>query len=127
MAQKLVFSGIQPVEFNGRDCTPRTPLTTGERLRLAKISWDSDANSAAADELLANCFIEKDQAFVLDFISTKMTPTDKGILRNYLLEGEKALAILDATSDKMAEKAVNKMTDEAVAGIVQNIKEGVNE
>jgi Mg/Co/Ni transporter MgtE len=52
-----------------------------------------------------------------------MTPTDKGILRSYLLEGEKAIAMLDAYSDKAAEKAVDKMTDDTVNSIVEQMKE----
>lgn len=122
MAQKLRFSGIQPVEFNGRDCTPKS-LDTGERLRLSRINWDSNDAAAKADDLLASCFIEEDQDYVLDFLTKHMTPTDKAILRSYLLEGEKALAMLDRTSDQMATKAVDKMTDDAINGIIQNIKE----
>ena len=122
MAQKLRFSGIQPVEFNGRDCTPKS-LDTGERLRLSRIKWDSNDAAAKADELLASCFIEEDQDYVLDFLTKHMTPTDKAILRSYLLEGEKALAMIDRTSDQMATKAVDKMTDDAINGIIQNIKE----
>lgn len=122
MAQKLRFSGIQPVEFCGRDCTPRT-LTTGDRLRLQQIDWKTEDNAREADEVLAGCFEENDQEFVLQFLSQHMTPTDKGILRSYLLEGEKAIAMLDAYSDKAAEKAVDKMTDDTVNSIVEQMKE----
>ena len=122
MAQKLRFSGIQPVEFCGRDCKPRT-LTTGDRLRLQEIDWKTEDDAREADEILAGCFEEDDQAFVLDFLSQHMTPTDKNILKSYLLEGEKAIAMLDSYSDKMAEKALDKMTDDAVNGMIHKMKE----
>lgn len=122
MAQKLRFSGIQPVEFCGRDCKPRT-LTTGDRLRLQEIDWKTEDDAREADEILAGCFEEDDQAFVLDFLSQHMTPTDKNILKSYLLEGEKAIAMLDSYSDKMAEKALDKMTADAVNGMIHKMKE----
>lgn len=106
MAQ-LKFSGIQPVEFNGRNCTPEVN-TTGMRLRLDRIKFTSEADINEADEILAECF-PQDKDYVYEFIHNHMTPTDKSILRSYLLEGEKAIAMLDRTSDAMAEKAVKEM------------------
>ncbi len=105
MAQ-LKFSGIQPVEFNGRDCTPQ--LDTGKRLRLSRIRFETEADIEDADKLLASCFPD-DQDYVLDFLGTKMLPTDKRILAAYLLNGEKAIAMLDRTSDAYAEKAIEKL------------------
>ena len=110
MAQ-LKFSGIQPVEFNGRDCTPA--LDTGKRLRLARLKFD-EANIDETDRILASCFPD-DEEFVKDFLATKMTPADKHILQAYLLNGEKAIAMLDRTSDAMAEKALEKLTKEIEA------------
>lgn len=107
MAQ-LKFSGIQPVEFNGRDCTPEVN-SVGQRLRLERIDLKSEAGIAEANEILASCF-PKDHDYVLEFISNHMTPTDKSILKSYLLEGEKAIAMLERTSDAMAEKAIKEMT-----------------
>lgn len=110
MAQ-LKFSGIQPVEFNGRDCTPA--LDTGKRLRLARLKFD-EANIDEADRILASCFPD-DEEYVKNFLATKMTPADKHILQAYLLNGEKAIAMLDRTSDAMAEKALEKLTAEIEA------------
>lgn len=104
MAQ-LKFSGIQPVAFGNRECTPHK-LNTGERLRLERISFDSDANEEKADEQLAKCFDEDDQSYVLDFLANHMTPTDKNLLKSYLLEGEKAIAMLDRVIDATVEKNV---------------------
>lgn len=107
MAQ-LKFSGIQPVEFNGRDCTPK--LDTGKRLRLERLKFD-EANMDETDRVLASCFPD-DEEYVAQFLRDKMTPADKHILQAYLLNGEKAIAMLDRTSDVMAEKALDKMTKE---------------
>ena len=109
MAQ-LKFSGLQPVEFNGRDCTPQ--IDTGRRLRLSRLNFNSEADIKNANEILASCF-PNDEDFVLDFLTNKMLPTDKRILASYLLNGEKAIAMLDRTSDAYAEKMVNKMVEEA--------------
>lgn len=102
MAQ-LIFSGMVPVKFGERDCTPRK-LNTGDRLRLQRIKFDSDANIAEADEQLAKSFVEDDQDYVREFLD-KMTPTDKNLLKSYLLEGEKAIAMLDRVVDKAVENA----------------------
>lgn len=104
MAQ-LKFAGIQPVSFNDRDCMPK--LDTSKRLRLERIKFTTDAESAEADKVLASCFPD-DEDFVLDFLSNKMTTADKQILRSYLLQGEKAIAMLDRSADKFAEETVKE-------------------
>lgn len=104
MAQ-LKFAGIQPVSFNDHDCMPK--LDTSKRLRLERIKFTTDAESAKADEVLASCFPD-DEEYVLDFLSNKMTTADKQILRSYLLQGEKAIAMLDRSADIFAEKTVEE-------------------
>ena len=93
MAQ-LKFSGIQPVEFNGRDCTPK--LDTGKRLRLARLKFD-EASIDETDRVLASCFPD-DEEYVAEFLRSKMTPADKHILQAYLLNGEKEREALALTS-----------------------------
>lgn len=109
MAQ-LKFSGIQPVEFDGRSCSPK--LDTGKRLRLSRVKFDTEANITEANKILASCFPD-DEEFVRDFLENKMLPNDKRILLAYLVDGEKAIAMLDATTDKMAENAVNQLVEQA--------------
>lgn len=111
MAQ-LKFSGIRPVAFGERECTPRK-LNTGDRLRLNRIEFKSDADIEEADKVLAGCFIESDQDYVAEFLKV-MAPNDKNILKSYLLNGEKAIAMLDQTADAMAEKAIAKLEEEAL-------------
>lgn len=104
----LKFTGIQPVSFNDRECTPK--LDTGKRVRLSRISFKTDAEIAKANEVLASCFPD-DEEFVLDFITNKLTPSDKQVLRTYLVQGEKAIAMLDRTTDLFAEKVLEKISD----------------
>lgn len=110
MAQ-LKFSGIRPVAFGERECTPRK-LNTGDRLRLERIEFKSDADIEEADKVLSGCFIESDQDYVAEFLKV-MAPNDKNILKSYLLNGEKAIAMLDRTSDVMAERAIDEMVKTA--------------
>lgn len=100
MAQ-LKFSGIQAVEFDGRDCMPT--IDTGKRLRLSNVKFTTDAEIEKANQVLASCFPD-DEEYVLDFLTHKMTPSDKRILQTYLLQGEKAIAMLDRSVDTFAEK-----------------------
>lgn len=104
MAQ-LKFDGIQPVSFNDHDCMPK--LDTSKRLRLERIKFDTEANIAEADKLLASCFPD-DEEYVLDFLSNKLTVADRQLLRSYLLQGEKALRALDQVANKLAEEAVKE-------------------
>lgn len=91
----LKFSGIQPVQFGGRDCAPTT-LSTELKLRVERASFETEEQEKRADEVLASCFPD-DEAYVLDFLQTKMTATDKRFLQAYLTGGEKAIAILEDT------------------------------
>lgn len=109
MAQ-LKFSGIQPVSFDNRDCTPK--LDNGKLLRLARLKFDTEANIAEADKVLASCFPD-DEEYVLDFLTNKMLATDKRILQSYLTNGEKAIAMLDRSIDAFAEKAAANGLEQA--------------
>lgn len=77
----LSFNGLEPVEFGGKDCTPK--LDTEIKLRLSQIK---DYNESA-DEVLASAF-PKDEAYVKEFLKDKMTVFDKQTLHAYLLGGE---------------------------------------
>jgi hypothetical protein len=101
----LKFSGIQPVQFGAKDCTPAT-IDTETRLRLDRLRFDTEADTKKAEETLAGCFPD-DEAYVLEFIRTKMTETDKRYLQAYLTGGERAITALDesiktAIADKIA-------------------------
>jgi len=102
----LKFSGIQPVGFGGKDCTP-AQLDQETKLRLERLRFDTEANTKKAEETLASCFPD-DEAYVLEFIRTKMTGSDKQYLQAYLTGGERAVQMLDesirtAIAKKIAE------------------------
>lgn len=102
----LKFSGIQPVQFGAKDCEP-AKLTAETKLRLERISFDSEAETKKAEEILAGCF-PNDEAYVLEFIRTKMTTIDKQILQAYLTGGERAVQLIeDAIRDKINTTAKN--------------------
>lgn len=107
MAQ-LSFTGVQPVAFNGKDCTPE--INTGTRLRLGRLQFETEAQIENANKVLASCF-PNDEDYVLEFLETKMLPNDKKILQAYLLNGEKAIAMLERTSDAYADKMIEKVLD----------------
>lgn len=100
----LKFSGIQPVQFGAKDCEP-APLTAEQKLRLERISFKTEAETAKADEILAGCFPD-DEAYVLEFLRTKMTTVDKQTLQAYLAGGERAVKLIDeAIREQLAKKA----------------------
>lgn len=112
MAQ-LKFSGIQAVAFDNRDCMPA--LDTSKRLRLERAKFTTDAEIEKANAILASCFPD-DEEYVLDFVTNKMLPADKKILQAYLLQGEKAIAMLDRSVDLFVEKATNEAMEGAKDG-----------
>lgn len=77
----LSFNGLEPVNFGGKDCTPR--INTEIKLRLSQIK-EYDANT---DEVLASAFPD-DEDYVLKFLKDKMTTFDKQTLHVYLIGGE---------------------------------------
>lgn len=77
----LSFNGLEPVNFGGKDCTPR--INTEIKLRLSQIK-EYDANT---DEVLASAFPD-DEEYVLKFLRDKMTTFDKQTLHVYLIGGE---------------------------------------
>lgn len=104
----LKFSGIQPVQFGAKDCTPEINAET--RLRIERASFDTQEATKKAEETLAGAFPD-DEAYVLEFIRTKMTTTDKQILKAYLTGGDRAVKIIeDAIRD-----AVNASIDKVKA------------
>lgn len=88
----LKFSGIQPVQFGAKDCTPEINAET--RLRIERAGFETQESTKKAEEILASCFPD-DEAYVLEFIRTKMTTTDKQILKAYLSGGDRAVAMIE--------------------------------
>ena len=93
MAQ-LSFDGIQPVTFGGRDCTPS--LDAELRLRIRNLKFDTGADEAQADEILAQAF-PKDEGYVKEFLANQMTPFEKQQLQAYLIAGAGGIRMLDQT------------------------------
>lgn len=77
----LSFNGLEPVEFGGKECTPK--LDTETKLRLSQIKEYDES----VDEVLVAAFPD-DEAYVKDFLKNKMTVFDKQILHAYLLGGD---------------------------------------
>lgn len=76
----LTFSGIQPVNFGGKDCRPE--INTETKLRLNQIERYDDET----DEALASAF-PKDEAYVKKFLAEQMTAFEKQKLHAYLTGG----------------------------------------
>lgn len=91
MAQ-LSFDGIQPVTFGGRDCTPS--LDAELRLRIRNLKFDTGADEAHADEILAQAF-PKDEDYVKEFLAKQMTPFEKQQLQAYLFAGAGGIRVID--------------------------------
>lgn len=105
MAQpQLSFDGIQPVRFGGRDCTPS--LDAELRLRIRELKFDTGADEAHADEILAQAF-PKDEEYVKDFLANQMTSYEKQQLQAYLFAGSSALRVLDQAVSKAIEGKTN--------------------
>ena len=77
----LSIGGLEPVEFGGVSCTPK--LNTETKMRLSQIR-DYDES---ADEVLASAF-PKDESYVKEFLTTRMTTLDKQTLHAYLMGGD---------------------------------------
>lgn len=103
MAQ-LSFDGIQPVTFGGRDCTPS--LDAELRLRIRNLKFDTGADEARADEILAQAF-PKDEEYVKEFLAKQMTSFEKQQLQTYLFAGANAIRVLDQTISKAIEGKTN--------------------
>lgn len=87
----LSFNGIEPVNFGGKDCTPR--INTELRLRLTDLKQYNEE----ADEVLASAF-PNDESYVLSFLRDKMTILDKQTLHAYLIGGP---SMVEALKDQM--------------------------
>ena len=81
----LSFSGLQPVRFLDRECTPVKP-DAELQLRLENIKTYNEE----ADEILASAF-PNDREYVLNFLRNNMTKLEKEELCLYLLGGETGL------------------------------------
>lgn len=101
----LKFSGIQPVQFGAKDCTPEINAET--RLRLERAGFETQESTKKAEEILASCFPD-DEAYVLEFIRTKMTTTDKQILKAYLTGGDRAVTLFEDAVRDAIKTSVNK-------------------
>lgn len=83
----LSFSGLEPVKFGGKICTPK--INTELKLRLSQLRRLDDEG----DDILASAFPE-DEAYVRDFLKNRMTILEKQTLQAYLLGSEQAVSLL---------------------------------
>lgn len=103
MAQ-LSFDGIQPVRFGGRDCTPSTDAEL--RLRIQALEFDTDADQAHANEILAKAFPE-DEEYVHKFLDKQMTTFEKQQLQAYLIAGPGGIRVIDKSIVEAMKGATN--------------------
>ena len=103
MAQ-LTFDGIQPVRFGGRDCTPSTDAEL--RLRIQALKFDTDADQAHANEILAKAFPE-DEDYVHKFLDKQMTTFEKRQLQAYLIAGPGGTRAIDNAIAEAMKGATN--------------------
>ena len=103
MAQ-LSFDGIQPVSFGGRDCVPS--IDAELRLRVQALKFDTDADEARANEILAKAF-PKDEEYVKKFLEEQMTPFEKQQLQAYLFAGPGGFRMIDQSITNVIKGAQN--------------------
>ena len=103
----LHFNGLEPIDFKGKECTPK--VDTEARLRLNTIKFGTEAEIKEADEVLASCFEEQ---YAKDFIRAKLSPDDKEVLRTYLANGETGLNRLNDITNGAVDKFVKKAIEE---------------
>ena len=97
----LHFNGLEPIDFKGHLCEPK--LDAEKKLRLANISFETDAKAIEADNVLASCF---EDDYAKEFIRTKLSTDDKVVLKTYLTGGETGLNNLSRATDGAIEKYV---------------------
>ncbi len=101
----LSLNGLEPVEFEGRACTP--VINTELKLRLTQITEYNEA----ADLVLASAF-PNDEEYVRNFLQ-KAPVVEKEILHAYLVGGERAAkAAIDGLEDGV-KKAIDKALESA--------------
>lgn len=103
MAQ-LSFDGIQPVRFGGHDCTPS--IDAELRLRVQALKFDTDADEAHANEILAKAF-PNDEEYVKDFLEKQMAPFEKQQLQAYLIAGPGGIRMIDQSITNAIKGAQN--------------------
>ena len=103
----LHFNGLEPIDFKGKECTPK--VDTEARLRLNTIKFGTEAEIREADDVLASCF---DEQYAKDFIRTKLSPDDKEVLRTYLAGGETGLNRLNDITNGAVDKFVKRAIEE---------------
>ena len=103
MAQ-LSFSGLQPVSFAGKECTPK--LDAEIRLRVQTLKVEKNGDLKRASEVLCEAFPD-DKEYVKDFIQNQMSVYEVGELQVYLVHGA---------------KACKEMSDALVESMKDNIK-----
>lgn len=102
----LKFTGIQPVEFGNKACTPR--IDADKKLRLSRIHYETETDEEEANAALASCFPD-DEAFVLDFLKAHMTKTDKQYLQVYLTAGERGIEAIEQATREMMQKKMSEV------------------
>ena len=106
----LSFSGLEPVAFGGKVCTPK--INAELKLRLQNIKQYNEET----DKIMAAAFPD-DEAYVLTFLNEKMVVTEKEILHAYLVGGESMVEI--------AREEIRKRTGEAFEEAFKEVSKNV--
>lgn len=99
----LNLNTLEPVNFGGKECTPKIDAET--KMRLSQIK----TYDAKSFDILANAFPD-DVEYVKDFLS-KLTGIDVQLLHAYLLGGEEAVKIVKEEIEQKLSRAFEE--DEA--------------
>lgn len=96
----LNLSAIEPVNFGGKECTPR--INTETKMRLSAIKeYDKKAQEA-----LASAFPD-DEEYVKEFLS-RMATVDMQVLHAYLLGGPTMVESIREKIKNVVAEAENK-------------------
>ena len=101
----LNLNAIEPVDFGGRECTPRIDTETKMRLSLIK-KYDK-----SAQEALTSAFPD-DEEYVKDFVS-RMATMDMQMLHAYLLGGPTMVEAIQNKIKNVVEEAEKSADEEA--------------
>lgn len=96
----LNLNAIEPVDFGGRECTPKIDTETKMRLSLIE-KYDEEAQA-----VLASTFPD-DEEYVKEFLS-RMATVDMQTLHAYLLGGQTMVEAVQNKIKNALEEAENK-------------------
>lgn len=95
----LNFNGIEPVNFGGKECTPE--INAELKLRLSQIKNYDEKDI----KILAEAF-PKNEQYVKDFMTKKMSKLDIQTLHAYLVGGQTMVETVMRNVDKTIENAL---------------------